>query len=114
MKLVCLINCEKINIITSNERSEYFFIGLADLFCFFFQEKVFKICSHSVLVFRRLVTCDFFKVQCISIVKRKASSFMEQQKCKGHEKRDRLLISKMEINYQISQIGVFLTKKCPS
>ena len=44
-----------------------------------------------------------FQVQCISIVKRKTNSPIEQQKCKGHEKRDRLLISKMEINHQISQ-----------
>ena len=38
-----------------------------------------------------------------SNVKKKANSTIEQQKCKSHEKRDRLLISKMEINYQISQ-----------
>ena len=44
-----------------------------------------------------------FEVQCNSIVKRKANSTIEQQKCKGREKRDRLLISKMEIKYQISQ-----------
>ena len=39
----------------------------------------------------------------ISFVKKKANSGTEQQKCKGHEKRDRLLIAKMEFNYQISQ-----------
>ena len=44
-----------------------------------------------------------FQVQPISIVKRKANSIIEQKKCKRQEKRDRLLISKMEINYQISQ-----------
>ena len=49
----------------------------------------------------------FFQVQCISIVKREANSTIEQQKCKGREKRDRLLISKMEINYQVpSEIKV--------
>ena len=37
------------------------------------------------------------------MVERKANSTIEQQKCKGHEKRDRLLISKIEIIYQISQ-----------
>ena len=61
---------------------------------FFFRKKSF-------LIFRGL-TCVFFRVQCISIVVKKANSTIEQQKCKGHEKRDRLPISKMEINYQIS------------
>ena len=32
----------------------------------------------------------------------KANSAIEQLKCTGHEKRERLLISKMEINNQIS------------
>ena len=32
-----------------------------------------------------------------------ANSTIEQQECKGDEKRDRLLISKMEFNYKISQ-----------
>ena len=40
-----------------------------------------------------------YYVQCISIVKRKANSTIEQQNCNGHGKRDRLLISKMEIDY---------------
>ena len=44
-----------------------------------------------------------FKVQCISIVKRNANSTIDQRNCKGHEKRDQLLILKMEINYQVSQ-----------
>ena len=39
----------------------------------------------------------------LAFFKRKVNSTTEQQKCKGYEKRDRLLISKMEINYQISQ-----------
>ena len=43
-----------------------------------------------------------FKVQCIFIVRRKANSNIEQQKCKGHKKRDRLLVSKVEFSYQIS------------
>ena len=46
-------------------------------------------------------------VQCIFIVKRRAKSIIELQKCKGQEKRDRLLISKMENNYQISQRNIF-------
>ena len=65
---------------------------------------------------------SFSQVQFISIVKRKANnSTSEQQNCKGQEKRDRLLILKMEMNYQItgeiqvfpidpfSQIGLILT-----
>ena len=39
----------------------------------------------------------------LPLSKRKGNSSIEQQSCKGHEKRDRLLISKMEINFQISQ-----------
>ena len=42
----------------SNELSEYSYIGLADFFVVFFQKKVFKIRSRSVLIFRGL-TCDF-------------------------------------------------------
>ena len=48
------------------------------------------------------------QVQCISIVKRKANFTLKRQTCKGHEKRDRLLISKLEIKYQISQRNKFL------
>ena len=33
----------------------------------------------------------------------KANSTIEQRKCRGQEKRDQLVISKMEFNYQISQ-----------
>ena len=43
----------------------------------------------------------FFEVQCFFIVKRKANSTIALQNCKGHKKRDRLLISKMEIDHQI-------------
>ena len=44
-----------------------------------------------------------FSIDSISIIKRKANSNIEQQKCKGHEKRDRLIISKMDFRNQISQ-----------
>ena len=50
-----------------------------------------------------------FKVQCISFVKKKANSIIDQPKCKCHEKRDRLLISKIEINYKISRRNKNLT-----
>ena len=76
-----------------NERSKYSYICVA----VFFSGKSHKVCLRSVLIFRCL-TCDFFF---------KFSAFLlssiEQQKCKIHEKRDRLLISKMELNYHISQ-----------
>ena len=36
-------------------------------------------------------------------VKAKANSTVEQQKCKGLAKRDRLQLSKLELNDQISQ-----------
>ena len=74
---------------------------------FMFQEKVFKflnLFTHN-FDFSRF----FFEVQCISIFKRKKNFFIEQQKVKGHEKRDRLLISKMETNYQISQRNKIFT-----
>ena len=45
-----------------------------------------------------------FSAQKISFVKRKSKLTIEQQKCKGHEKCDRLLISKMKIP---SEINVF-------
>ena len=70
----------------SNERSEYSYIGLGD---FFFQEKS-KIWSHSILIFRGLIF-DLF-ISSLHFFKRKANSTIQQQKCKGHEKRDRLLI----------------------
>ena len=42
-------------------------------------------------------------VQFISFVKTKAISTIEQQKWKGHKKRDRLLVLKVLFKYQISQ-----------
>ena len=57
-----------------------------------------KICSRSNINFGEL-TFDF-QVQLISFVERKANSTMEHQKCKGHETRNRLLVSKMEFNYR--------------
>ena len=86
----------KINqyIFKSNERGEGSYIGLADFFGFFSGKSLKFI--HSILIFRGL-TYDFFENQCISLVKRKANSTIEQQKCKGHEKRYRLRISKMEV-----------------
>ena len=85
----------------NNEQIEHYYIGLADFFFVFFSGKSVKICSRSVSIFRGL-TCSFFSSS-VHFHKRKANSTIQKQKCKGHEKRDRHLISKMEINYQISQ-----------
>ena len=41
----------------------------------------------------------YFQILIISFVKRKASSTIEQQKCKGHKKRDQLLVLKEQFNY---------------
>ena len=38
-----------------------------------------------------------------SLVKRNANYTIEQRNCKGHEKRDRLRVSKVEFIFQISQ-----------
>ena len=86
----------------SNERSEYSCIGLGDFFVFFFSRKSLTFCLRSILIFRGL-TGNFFLVQCIVIVKRKANSTIEQKNVKVTKKRDRRLISKMEIYYQICQ-----------
>ena len=67
----------------STERSEYSYIGLAD----FFSGRNPKVCSRSFLIFRGLIFRGVisFQIQLISIVKRKACSTIEQQKCKVHE-----------------------------
>ena len=48
------------------------------------------------------LTFRFFLSSIFFFVKRRAKSTVEQQKCKNHLKRDRLLVSKVELNYQIS------------
>ena len=50
-----------------------------------------------------------FQVQLNSFVKKKANSSIEQRNCKSYEKREWILISKMEINYQISQRNSFIS-----
>ena len=65
-------------------------------------EKNLKISSGSNLIFR-VLTFDLLSVQFISFVKRKANSTTKEQKCKGHKKRDRILFSKVDFNFQIFQ-----------
>ena len=78
-------------------------------FASFFSEKVLYFCSSSNALFCCL-TSDSFKVQCISNVKRKTNSYIEEQKCKVPEKLDRLLISKMAIIYPMFQRNKSLTR----
>ena len=71
-------------------------------FLYFFSGKTIKIWSHLVLIFSRFELGFLFKsIHCISLVERTVNLTIEQQKCKGHEKRSRLPILKMEINYPI-------------
>ena len=71
------------------------------IFFVFFQENL-KICSGSNLTYRGL-TFDFFLFSVHFLFKRQANSTIEQLKCEGHKKRDRLLISKVKFNFEISQ-----------
>ena len=48
--------------------------------------KSLKICSRFNLLFRRF-SFDFFQVQFISFVERKANYTIEEQKCKFYKKR---------------------------
>ena len=49
------------------------------------------------------ISFDFFLSSAHCLVKSKPNSTIEQQKCKGHEKLERHLISKLEFDYQASQ-----------
>ena len=73
------------------ERSQDSYIGL--VFLVFFKENLFTL----NLIFRSL-NLIALKLRFISFVKRKANSTIEQKRCKCHEKRDRLLVLKMEFN----------------
>ena len=66
-----------------DERSSDSYMSHGDFFSFFFS---FKICKN--YFFFAVLTLFLFKVQFISCVKRKANFTIEQQKCKGHKKRD--------------------------
>ena len=46
------------------------------------------------------LTTDFFLSSVHSLNERKAKSLIEQQKCKFHDKCDRLLVLKVDINLQ--------------
>ena len=61
--------------------------------CLNFSGKVLKF-VHAQLYFFAVWFLTFFQVQLISFVKRKVNSTIEQRKLEGHEKLDRLLVSK--------------------
>ena len=63
------------------------------IFFSFFSGKVLKLVQAIFLAVRLLIS---FQVQFVSFAKRKATSTIEEQKLKSHEKRDRLLTSNME------------------
>ena len=60
---------------------------------------VFGICSGSNLLFRGFFLFHFCSVLCLEEDK----LYYRIAKCKGHEKRDRLLVSEVEFNFQIFQ-----------
>ena len=80
-----------------SERSEYSCIGSGHFIVFFSWKLV-----HAQFWFFAVWHLISFELQFISFVKRKENSTMEQRKCKGHEKRDRLLVTKVVFNFQIS------------
>ena len=67
-----------------------------------FLKKRPEVSSRSNLIFAVLVL-NSFKVQFMSLDRWKANSTFEQHKCKGHKKRDQILISKVSFVFQISQ-----------
>ena len=71
---------------------DFFFLAISlAIFCDLFSRLIFL-----DLTFRFFLSSIFF------FVKRRAKSTVEQQKCKNHLKRDRLLVPKVELSYQIS------------
>ena len=65
-----------------------------DDFCGFFSGSLFR------LKFVCALTFDFFLSSFRFL---KINSTIEHQMCKGHEKHDGLLVSTVELNFQISQ-----------
>ena len=70
------------------------------IFSVFFSGSV-EFCSGSNLLLRGLTSC-FFLSSFLLLTGRQTSLSNSKNKWKCHEKRDRPLISKIEINYQIS------------
>ena len=66
-----------------------------------FETYIVKQIYSGAKLFFRGSTSDFF-LSSFSVLG-KANSTIEQQKCKDHKKHDRLIVSKVEFKYQISQ-----------
>ena len=64
-----------------------------------------KVCSHTNLIFRD-VKFYIFSIS-VLFVKRKADYTIEHQKCKDDEKRDLLIVSKMEFQRKKKQLTPF-------
>ena len=84
-----------------DERSSDSYKGRKYFFRIFFSGKVLKFVQAQIYFFCCL-NFDFFLVQFISFVKRKANSTIEPR-AERLEKRDRLLVSKLKSRFQISQ-----------
>ena len=65
-----------------------------------FLEKVLENVQAESTFFRVYFLISLTGNQFISFVEKKANSAIKQQKCKNHEKRDRLLASKREFSFQ--------------
>ena len=75
--------------------------------CFKTLEKSLKICSG--YIFFRFDFRSFPSLVQFHCYNRKANSIFEKRKRINHEKRDRLLVSKMEFNFQIFQRNIYFT-----
>ena len=53
--------------------------------------------------------CALFEFNLNSSAENEVNFLPSLRKCKGHEKRDRLLVSKVEFSFQISQWNINLT-----
>ena len=70
--------------LTKTERDEYSYISFSGVLPFF-RKKSYTLYTLDFFDFSLF---EFFQVQFISFVRRKAKSTIEQKKCKGHEKRN--------------------------
>ena len=77
------------------------FQTLIEVAMIFFSKSIQVYAGASLLLLG--LTFYFFSSSVIFFVERKADSTIEQLQCKGHEKRDRLLVWKGQFNFQISQ-----------
>ena len=65
----------------------------------FFFVKILKDCLPFSWTFSGLAS-DLCLVYFVSLVKKKASRVIEQQKCRSHEKRDPFVLQKIDLNYR--------------